>query len=70
MYSDGLLKKGYDYIREMDADFLHDPADLVRLLDEVEDCDLCIGSKYISNAGVINWPTWREAPSVVQRIFM
>ena len=53
------LERGYEFLFEMDADFSHDPDDLVRLLHEMDDCDLCIGSRYIEGGGTINWPLWR-----------
>jgi dolichol-phosphate mannosyltransferase len=51
----------YDYIFEMDADFSHNPNDLVRLLDacEKDGADLAIGSRYITGVNVINWPMKR-----------
>lgn len=65
-YVDGFkwaLERNYDQICEMDADFSHNPKDLLRLLEGVQDSDLCIGSRYIENGGVVNWPIWRETLS-------
>jgi dolichol-phosphate mannosyltransferase len=55
------LGKGYQYIFEMDADFSHDPQDLVRLHAECakEDTDMVIGSRYITGVNVVNWPMGR-----------
>jgi dolichol-phosphate mannosyltransferase len=55
------LKNGYDYVCEMDADFSHNPEDLVRLYDscEKDGADLAIGSRYISGVNVVNWPMGR-----------
>jgi dolichol-phosphate mannosyltransferase len=55
------LKKGYSYICEMDADFSHDPADLVRLYKACAEkgYDLAIGSRYVNGVTVINWPIGR-----------
>ncbi|HPX45918.1 MAG: Undecaprenyl-phosphate mannosyltransferase [Bacteroidetes bacterium ADurb.Bin035] len=55
------LEQGYEYILEMDADFSHNPADLVRLLATCRDegYDLSIGSRYISGITVMNWPLSR-----------
>ena len=52
------LAKGYDYIFEMDADFSHNPEDLVRLYEacSVEGYDMAIGSRYIKGVNVVNWP--------------
>ncbi|MFI0429938.1 polyprenol monophosphomannose synthase [Mariniflexile sp. HMF6888] len=55
------LKKSYQYIFEMDADFSHDPKDLVKLYHacHVGDADLAIGSRYITGVNVVNWPMSR-----------
>ena len=54
------LEKGYDYIYEMDADFSHNPDDLIRLREACEEgADLAIGSRYIKEGGVVNWPADR-----------
>jgi dolichol-phosphate mannosyltransferase len=50
----------YDYICEMDADFSHNPEDLVRLHTECEKgYDVAIGSRYINGVTVVNWPIGR-----------
>lgn len=55
------LKRGYSYIFEMDADFSHNPADLVRLYNANEEKggDLSIGSRYVKGVNIINWPMSR-----------
>ena len=55
------LKRGYDYIFEMDADFSHNPDDLLRLYDTAKNKggDLVIGSRYITGVNVVNWPIGR-----------
>ncbi|MFO7896458.1 MAG: polyprenol monophosphomannose synthase [Candidatus Cloacimonadales bacterium] len=53
------LNKEYDCIIEMDADFSHDPAELPRMLKEIEQNDLVIGSRYLQGVNVVNWPLWR-----------
>lgn len=51
------LEMGYEFIFEMDADFSHNPDDLVRLYDACQNgADLAIGSRYISGVNVVNWP--------------
>jgi dolichol-phosphate mannosyltransferase len=51
------LQHKYDYIFEMDADFSHNPDDLIRLYKACEDgSDLAIGSRYITGVNVVNWP--------------
>jgi len=55
------IERKYDYIFEMDADFSHNPEDLIRLYDACENkgADLAIGSRYISGVNVVNWPIGR-----------
>jgi dolichol-phosphate mannosyltransferase len=55
------IKKQYDYIIEMDADFSHNPKDLVRLYEECvkEGADVSIGSRYSNGVNVVNWPMKR-----------
>ncbi|MBT7305499.1 MAG: polyprenol monophosphomannose synthase [Bacteroidetes bacterium] len=52
------LKRHYDFIFEMDADFSHNPKDLLRLYSacENENCDMAIGSRYVTGVNVVNWP--------------
>ncbi|NQW43182.1 MAG: polyprenol monophosphomannose synthase [Bacteroidetes bacterium] len=55
------LAKQYQYIFEMDADFSHNPEDLLKLLNacENEAAGLAIGSRYITGVNVVNWPISR-----------
>jgi len=55
------LARDYQYIFELDADFSHDPNDLIRLYKTcAEDgYDLAIGSRYIAGVNVVNWPMSR-----------
>ena len=54
------LDKGYEFIFEMDADFSHNPDDLVRLHQAcVEGADMSIGSRYVTGVNVVNWPMSR-----------
>jgi len=54
------LENHYDFIFEMDADFSHNPDDLVRLHDAcLNGADLAIGSRYIKGINVVNWPIGR-----------
>jgi len=52
------LERGYQYIFEMDADFSHNPKDLLRLLNacQNEGADVAIGSRYVKGGGLVNWP--------------
>ena len=52
------LEKPYEYIIEMDADFSHNPNDLVRLYEECDknDSDVAVGSRYLDgDINVVNW---------------
>lgn len=55
------LDHGYDYIFEMDADFSHNPDDLMRLLKACaeEGADVAVGSRYVTGVNVVNWPMGR-----------
>jgi dolichol-phosphate mannosyltransferase len=53
------LREDYAFVFEMDADFSHDPAELPKLLAKAHECDLVIGSRYISGVNVVNWPLKR-----------
>ena len=50
-----------NYIFEMDADFSHNPKDLLKLYDAcaIEGADLAIGSRYVTGVNVVNWPMGR-----------
>ena len=55
------LAKDYQFIFEMDADFSHDPNDLIRLYNTnvLEGGDLSIGSRYVKGVNIVNWPMMR-----------
>ena len=55
------LAHGYDYIFEMDADFSHNPNDLIALYKACAEngADMSIGSRYVSGVNVVNWPMGR-----------
>ena len=55
------LEHGYDYIFEMDADFSHNPDDLLRLYDACTagGADLAVGSRYCNGVSVVDWPIGR-----------
>ncbi len=51
------LEREYDFIFEMDADFSHNPDDLLRLhAASLEGADVVIGSRYVQGGRVVNWP--------------
>ena len=55
------IEHKYDYIFEMDADFSHNPQDLLKLYDACSNqgADVAIGSRYVSGVNVVNWPMGR-----------
>ena len=55
------LAKNYQFVFEMDADFSHDPDDLIRLYNAnaLEGGELAIGSRYIRGVNIVNWPMAR-----------
>ncbi len=55
------LEKSYTYFFEMDADFSHNPEDLVRLYEACSSVgvDVAVGSRYIKGVNVVNWPMSR-----------
>lgn len=66
------LDRGYDYVFEMDADFSHDPDDLVRLYRACseEGADVAIGSRYKTGVNVVNWPMKRVIMSYFASIYV
>lgn len=51
------LKQGFDLIYEMDADFSHNPKNLLDLKTACDGgADVAIGSRYVPGGGVVNWP--------------
>ena len=55
------LEQGFDYVFEMDADFSHDPKDLLRLYAACSEggADLAVGSRYCNGVSVVDWPMSR-----------
>jgi dolichol-phosphate mannosyltransferase len=66
------LQEGYRYLFEMDADFSHNPVDLVRLYQAcAEDgYDVAIGSRYIKGVNVVNWPMGRVLMSYFAGVYV
>jgi dolichol-phosphate mannosyltransferase len=74
-YIDGFkwaLEKGYEYITEMDADFSHNPDDLVKLYNAIakEGADVSVGSRYIKGVNVVNWPMGRVLMSYFASMYV
>ena len=66
------LKRDYQFIFEMDADFSHNPEDLVNLYNAcyVDGSDVAIGSRYISGVNVVNWPMSRVLMSYFALVYV
>ncbi|MBE6323891.1 MAG: polyprenol monophosphomannose synthase [Bacteroidales bacterium] len=66
------IEHQYDFIFEMDADFSHNPNDLMKLYDACanEGADLAIGSRYITGVNVVNWPMGRVLMSYCASIYV
>lgn len=65
------LVNNYDYIFEMDADFSHNPLDLIRLQEACENgADLAIGSRYSNGVNVVNWPLSRVLLSYFASVYV
>jgi dolichol-phosphate mannosyltransferase len=56
------LEKGYEFIFEMDADFSHNPDDLIRLYNACakDGADVAVGSRYVKGGKLVNWPLNRK----------
>jgi dolichol-phosphate mannosyltransferase len=66
------LARGYGYIYEMDADFSHNPKDLIKLFNACyeDGAELAVGSRYISGINVVNWPLSRILISYFASIYV
>jgi dolichol-phosphate mannosyltransferase len=65
------LSRNYDYIFEMDADFSHNPLDLIRLREAcINGADVAIGSRYVTGVNVVNWPMSRVLMSYFASVYV
>ncbi len=66
------LQHKYEYMFEMDADFSHNPIDLIRLYNAcaTDGADLSIGSRYSQGVNVVNWPMKRVLLSYFASIYV
>ena len=77
-YIDGFkwaLSRGYKYLFEMDADFSHNPEDLIKLYHACADtnpdqADVAVGSRYIKGVNVVNWPMGRVLMSYFAGVYV
>tara|TARA_R110002049_G_scaffold25788_2_gene90126 strand:- start:451 stop:1188 length:738 start_codon:yes stop_codon:yes gene_type:complete len=66
------LKRSYEFVFEMDADFSHNPEDLVNLYNHAieTNADLVIGSRYVKGVNVVNWPIGRVLMSYYASVYV
>lgn len=65
------LARNFEYIFEMDADFSHNPDDLIRLREAcINGADLAIGSRYVKGVNVVNWPMGRVLMSYFASMYV
>jgi dolichol-phosphate mannosyltransferase len=65
------VQEGFEYIFEMDADFSHNPDDLLSLFEACKNgADMAVGSRYISGVNVINWPIGRVLMSYCASMYV
>lgn len=66
------LERKYEYIFEMDADFSHDPKDVIKLYAACKEygADLAIGSRYVNGVNVVNWPMGRVLMSYYASVYV
>jgi len=66
------LARPYQYIFEMDADFSHNPEDLINIRNACVKggADMAIGSRYISGVNVVNWPMGRVLISYFASVYV
>lgn len=63
------LERGYDVLVEMDADGSHQPEQLPRLLDAIDQSDLVVGSRRVPGGKMVNWPTHRKLISTCGSLY-
>jgi dolichol-phosphate mannosyltransferase len=65
------IERHYDYIFEMDADFSHNPDDLLKLRQAcIDGADAAIGSRYSTGVNVVNWPMSRVLMSYFASVYV
>lgn len=66
------LKRDYQFVIEMDADFSHPPTSLIDLYNacKIDDGDVAVGSRYVSGVNVVNWPMSRVLMSYFASVYV
>lgn len=63
------INRGAEAVIQMDADFSHDPNDILRFVDKIKNADLVIGSRYMQGGKVSDWATNRRLLSQWANIY-
>ncbi len=64
------LQRPYEFVMEMDGDFSHNPDDIPRFIEAVQEADLVLGSRYCNGIRVINWPMKRLLLSTCAALYV
>ena len=64
------IELGADLVIQMDCDFSHNPADILRLIEAAMDADMVIGSRYVPGGDTPGWPFKRRLISRAGGIFI
>jgi len=66
------LERDYEFVFEMDADFSHNPLDLLKLYDacHLGGADVAVGSRYVTGVNVVNWPLNRVLMSYFASVYV
>lgn len=68
-YKSGLEQSSGNIIVEMDADLSHDPAELTKIVKELQNADIVVGSRRVKGGRVIGWIWHRRLIHIVANIF-
>jgi len=63
------MDHGYEYLCEMDADLSHDPRYLKEFIDQIDEYDFVVGSRYVPGGGILNWPPGRRILSKLGSVY-
>ena len=64
------IQAGAEAVGQMDADFSHPPELLISMLEQLQECDLAMGSRYVPGGSVDrHWPAWRKGLSAFGNVY-
>ncbi len=68
------MERGFDFLIQMDADWSHNPTDLIRMLAAAGNYDFVVASRYVKGGGTLNWGLGRKfvsrSASIYSRIIL